>query len=108
VTSVTTARNPRYLAESVLCLAAPDHSTYFINMKAVQVLFDERLLKELDRDAEVRRDGRSAVLRRAASAYLRRKQRTAIRAAYERAYGKTARREDDFEGWTDEASWPEK
>ena len=70
-------------------------------MKAVQVLFDERLLKELDRDAEVRRDGRSAVLRRAASDYLRRKKRKAIRAAYERAYGMGAGRKDDFEGWND-------
>ena len=41
-------------------------------MKPVQVLFDELLLKRLDADEEVRRDGRSAVLRRAAAEYLRR------------------------------------
>jgi metal-responsive CopG/Arc/MetJ family transcriptional regulator len=34
-------------------------------MKAIQVTFDERLLCQFDADDEVRRDGRSAVLRRA-------------------------------------------
>lgn len=87
--------------------ALKEHSTYSINMKAVQVLLDEKLLKELDRDAEVKQDGRSAVLRRAAAAYLGRKKRKALRAAYERAYGKSAGQADDFEGWTDEASWRE-
>jgi metal-responsive CopG/Arc/MetJ family transcriptional regulator len=77
-------------------------------MKAVQVLFDDQLLKELDRDAEVKRDGRSAVLRRAAAAYLRRKRRADIRRAYERAYGSGAVQDDDFQGWADEASWLEK
>jgi metal-responsive CopG/Arc/MetJ family transcriptional regulator len=77
-------------------------------MKAVQVLLDEKLLKELDRDAEVKRDGRSAVVRRATADYLRRKRRAAIRNAYERAYGKNAPLEDDFDGWTDEARWLEK
>jgi metal-responsive CopG/Arc/MetJ family transcriptional regulator len=77
-------------------------------MKAIQVLFDEKLLRELGRDAEVKRDGRSAVLRRAAAEYLRKKRRTGIRAAYERAYGKSAdKRPDDFAGWSEEASWPE-
>jgi predicted transcriptional regulator len=76
-------------------------------MKAVQILLDDELLKELDRDAEVKRDGRSAVMRRAAAEYLRRKRRKGIREAYEKAYGKTAAREDDFEGWSREASWRE-
>jgi len=34
-------------------------------MKVIQITFDERSLKELDATEEVRRDGRSAVLRRA-------------------------------------------
>jgi metal-responsive CopG/Arc/MetJ family transcriptional regulator len=77
-------------------------------MKAIQVMFDERLLRELGRDAEVKRDGRSAVLRRAAADYLRRKRREGIRQAYERAYGPTAgKTADDFAGWSKEASWPE-
>ena len=50
-------------------------------MKAIQITFDEDLLEELDRDPEVRREGRSVVLRRAAFDYLRRKRRSAIAAA---------------------------
>jgi metal-responsive CopG/Arc/MetJ family transcriptional regulator len=77
-------------------------------MKAVQVLFDEKLLADLGRDAEVKRDGRSAVLRRAAAEYLRKKRRAGIREAYERAYGPSAgKASDDFAGWSEEASWPE-
>jgi metal-responsive CopG/Arc/MetJ family transcriptional regulator len=76
-------------------------------MKAIQVLFDEKLLRDLGRDAEVKRDGRSAVLRRAAAEYLRKKRREGIRRAYERAYGPTAAKGDDFAGWTEEGSWPE-
>jgi metal-responsive CopG/Arc/MetJ family transcriptional regulator len=75
-------------------------------MKAIQVLFDEKLLRDLGRDAEVKRDGRSAVLRRAAAEYLRKKRRDGIRQAYERAYGPAAGK-DDFAGWTEEGSWPE-
>lgn len=77
-------------------------------MKAIQVLFDEKLLRDLGRDAEVKRDGRSAVLRRAAAEYLRKKWRDEIRQAYERTYGPAADTgQDDFTGWTAEASWPE-
>lgn len=55
-------------------------------------MFDEELLRQLDATEEVRRDGRSAVLRRAASEYLE-KPRDAelseaeIAAAYARGYG---------------------
>ena len=55
-------------------------------MKAVQVLFDEPLLKRLDADDEVRREGRSAVLRRAAAEYLRRRRASHISEAYRKAY----------------------
>ncbi|MGH9319799.1 MAG: ribbon-helix-helix protein, CopG family [Vicinamibacteria bacterium] len=49
-------------------------------MKPVQVLIDEPLLAPLDADEEVRRDGRSAVLRRAIREYLRRRRRQIDRA----------------------------
>ena len=51
-------------------------------MKAVQVTLDERLLAALDADDEVKRDGRSAVLRRAATEYLRRKHRASVAQAF--------------------------
>ncbi len=40
-------------------------------MKAIQVTCDDHLLARLDRDGKVQRDGRSAVLTRAADLYLR-------------------------------------
>ena len=73
-------------------------------MKAIQVTLDDALLEQLDRDDEVKRDGRSAFLRRAAAFYLRQRRRHAIAAAYERAYGAGAGA--DLDGWANEGAWP--
>ncbi len=77
-------------------------------MKPVQVLFDQPLLRRLDADPEVRRVGRSAVLRRAAAEYLRRSRKKRVAEAYGRAYGKNGGLGDEFAGWEDEGVWPEK
>lgn len=76
-------------------------------MKPVQVMFDERLLARLDATEEVRRDGRSAVLRRAADEYLRRRLRGEIDDAYRRAYAEQPGLGDEFAGWSEEGAWPE-
>ena len=75
-------------------------------MKPIQITIDEDLLRRLDADEEVRRDGRSAVLRRAAFEYLRRKRRRAIAEAYERAYGRSSS-DPALEGWEREGAWPD-
>lgn len=75
-------------------------------MKSIQVTFDERLLKRLDRDEEVIRDGRSAVLRRAAGEYLKRKRRAALAEAYRRAYSKEGGLGEELAGWEDQGIWP--
>ena len=79
---------------------------YTIHMKAVQVTLDEKLLAELDADPEAQRDGRSAVLRRAAREYLARRRREAITAQYREAYGAEGRPGGELEGWEDEGDWP--
>lgn len=79
--------------------------TYGINMKAIQITVDAKLLAQLDADEEVQRDGRSAVLRRAAMEYLRRKQRASIADAYRKGYRGGVERE--LAGWGDEGEWPE-
>ena len=79
---------------------------YSLYMKAIQVTFDERLLARLDRDEEVRRDGRSAVLRRAVDQYLSRRRSDRIAAAYRKAYAGRAA-DNDLAGWEDEGAWPE-
>jgi hypothetical protein len=71
-------------------------------------MFDEALLKRLDADAEVRRLGRSAVLRRAAAEYLRRARSRRISEAYRRAYRDAPGLGDEFAGWEHEGSWPER
>jgi metal-responsive CopG/Arc/MetJ family transcriptional regulator len=77
-------------------------------MKPVQIMMDESLLRRLDADEEVRRKGRSAVLRRATAEYLRSSRRKRIADAYARAYGGAPGLGDDFAGWEGEASWPER
>lgn len=75
-------------------------------MKAVQVMLDEGLLKRLDSDPEVRRAGRSAVLRRAAEEYLARGRRAAIAEGYRRAYGDAGGLGEEFAGWEEQGEWP--
>jgi metal-responsive CopG/Arc/MetJ family transcriptional regulator len=78
-----------------------------MSMKAIQITFDAALLEQLDADDEVKRDGRSAVLRRAVAEYLRRKRDDRIATAYRRAYAEGSALGDDFAGWEDEGAWPD-
>jgi len=76
-------------------------------MKAIQVMFEDALLAELDGTAEVREKGRSAVLRQLTSDFLRRRSRQEIDTRYERAYaGVEATLGKDFEGWEEEGVRP--
>ena len=76
-------------------------------MKAIQVTVDEVLLRKLDADAEVRELGRSAVLRRAVEAYLKRKRTADVDQAYERAYRGSDGLGREWDRWPDEGVWPE-
>ncbi len=80
---------------------------YIICMKTIQVLFDERLLQALDADEEVRKKGRSAVLRRAAEDYLRRSRSRRIADQYRRAYSGEGGISEELKGWASEGVWPE-
>ena len=75
-------------------------------MKAIQVSFDEKLLDRLDADPEVKKVGRSEVMRRAVASYLRRRRSDAIREGYLRAYGNRPGADDDLTGWSGEGAWP--
>lgn len=75
-------------------------------MRAIQITFDEKLLAELDATDEVRREGRSAVLRRATMEYLTRRRREELAASYARAYQDEAGLGEDFAGWEDQGQWP--
>jgi metal-responsive CopG/Arc/MetJ family transcriptional regulator len=75
-------------------------------MKAIQVSFDETLLRRLDEDEEVQRVGRSAVLRRAVADYLRRRRSAKIAASYRRGYARDRGLGDEYSGWSEEGVWP--
>lgn len=97
-------RRPARALGTVRHRAGPYGKTIY--MKSIQVTFDEKLLAQLDRDQEVRRHGRSAVLRRAAAEYLRRARRSEISEAYRKAYASGADESDELNGWEGQGVWP--
>ena len=68
---------------------------------------DEELLAGLDKTEEVRKIGRSAVLRRAASEYPARQSRVEIARQYQKAFGANADLGKEIKGWEGEAAWME-
>ena len=76
-------------------------------MKAIQVTFDEALLARLDRHALVRERSRSAVLREAASAFLKRKEAEEIDRKYREGYADACGLDRELGEWAAQAVWPE-
>ena len=70
-------------------------------------MLDENLLARLDAREEVKRRGRSAVLRRAAEEYLRRREQREISERYRKAYAGGEGLGEEFEGWEEPGEWPE-
>jgi metal-responsive CopG/Arc/MetJ family transcriptional regulator len=75
-------------------------------MKTIQITVDERLLARIDADEETKRDGRSAVFRRAVTEYLKHRRRKSIAEAHGKAYGSGSALGREFKGWEDEGVWP--
>ena len=76
-------------------------------MKPIQILIDEELLAGLDEDEEVRRGGRSKVLRGLIAAYLESRREARLDLQYRQGYGDDPRVSDELQGWDEEGSWPE-
>jgi metal-responsive CopG/Arc/MetJ family transcriptional regulator len=76
-------------------------------MKPVQILIDEELLAGLDADEEVRRGGRSKVLRGLIAAYLESRREARLDLQYRQGYGDNLQVSEELEGWEGEGSWPE-
>ena len=76
-------------------------------MKPVQVLFDESLLAELDTDDEVKKHGRSRVLRDLVSGYLRSRRQEILDSQYAAGYGSESQVCEEFDGWDEEGEWPD-
>ena len=75
-------------------------------MKAIQITFEEDLLRDLDADERVKAIGRSALLRQLAREYLRRERERTIDEQYARAYGGDGGDDPQWAGW-EEGGWPE-
>lgn len=75
-------------------------------MKAIQVTFDEELLRELDDRPEVQELGRSRVLREMAAAYLAEKRAEDIAREYREGYTKYPQTDEEIE-WAGQGVWPE-
>ncbi|MGQ0812875.1 MAG: ribbon-helix-helix protein, CopG family [Gemmatimonadota bacterium] len=76
-------------------------------MKAIQITLDEALLRRLDATDEVRKEGRSAVVRRALAQYLKRQHAMHIRERYTRAYKAKDALGKEFSGWERQGTWPD-
>ena len=70
-------------------------------------MFDETLLRDLDAEREVQKKGRSAVLRRLVADYLEMRRESALDARYREGYAGGEGLGEEFEGWEDEAAWPD-
>lgn len=84
--------------------------TAIMPARSVQISLDEELLREIDRRPETRRDGRSAVIKRALQLYLDHKRRDAVDESYARAYGgrgSTATQPKEFDELLDSQAWPD-
>jgi metal-responsive CopG/Arc/MetJ family transcriptional regulator len=68
-------------------------------MKPVHFLIDEELLAALDDDEEVRRSGRSKVLRGLVAAYLESKRDLRLDEEYRRGYAIGSRINEELDGW---------
>jgi len=75
-------------------------------MKAIQVTFDEALLARLDRHALVRERSRSAVLREAGAAFLKREEAEEIDRRYREGYADAARLVRELKEWAAQGVWP--
>lgn len=75
-------------------------------MKTIRVTLGDRLLALLDADEEIQRDGRSAVLARAAFEYLRLRKRDELAQAYEQTFAHEG--SIDLDGGVEPGGWPER
>ena len=73
-------------------------------MKRLQIMMDESLLERLDADEEVKRDGRSAVIRRAIAEYLEQRTGRQIAESYRR--GSASGVSEELTAWVGEGTWP--
>ena len=76
-------------------------------MRPIQILMDEKLIREVDREAKRRRTDRSKLMRAALEAFLAEARRQALDERYRRGYEVKPQRRDEIEAWEEIQAWPE-
>lgn len=74
-------------------------------MKTIQVTIDEPLLKALDKLSRVRKTTRSALIRDAVAAELRREERRMQESRHAQGYADRPVKAGEFDVWTEEQDW---
>jgi metal-responsive CopG/Arc/MetJ family transcriptional regulator len=75
-------------------------------METIQVVLDKKLLKAADVAARKRKLNRSALIRQALRAYLKRLREWEMEEQDRRGYLAQPQREYEFRVWEDAAAWP--
>lgn len=75
-------------------------------METIQVVFDSKLLRATDRAARRRKLNRSALIREAVRAHLRRLEIRELEERDRKGYQLGARADDELSVWESEATWP--
>jgi metal-responsive CopG/Arc/MetJ family transcriptional regulator len=77
-------------------------------METIQVVLDTKLLKAADVAAKRQKVNRSALIRQALEAHLKRLRELELEERDRRGYMAQPQREEEFRIWEDVASWPER
>jgi metal-responsive CopG/Arc/MetJ family transcriptional regulator len=78
------------------------------HMETIQVVLDTKLLKAADVAAKRQKVNRSALIRQALQAHLKRLRELELEQQDRRGYMSRPQREEEFRIWEDVASWPER
>jgi len=76
-------------------------------MKAIQILMDEALLRDLDQEARRRGTDRSKLIRMASARLLRDLRRRDLEARHRRGYVDEPQDVDELRAWEEVQEWPE-
>jgi metal-responsive CopG/Arc/MetJ family transcriptional regulator len=76
-------------------------------METVQIVLDEKLLRDADRAARRTKQNRSALVREGLREHLRRLEVRALEERDRAGYSRQPQQRDEVQTWEAEAAWPE-
>src|SRR5271154_3077233 len=100
--------HPSKFCPSLLIRAYVEYTVEWIpHMEIVQIVLDKKLLHAADQAAKRTRQNRSALVRDALRAHLRRLELRASEERARQAYSRKSQADVEARGWESEATWPE-